>query len=89
MNRELFTNLLHVPNEKEQVGSTQSQIFQISRRVLKITYHLKFHPRDYSSQRSLWKLPGRRKSIPNYLFKIDKDSYNRSVRESGIRGLKE
>nr|UTJ90101.1 ribosomal protein S15 [Actinostachys digitata] len=89
MNRQFFTDLLHVLNEKEKKGSIWSQIFQISLRVLKITYHLKFTSRDSSSQRSLWKPSGKLKTPPNYLFKIDKDSYNRSVREVGIRGLED
>nr|YP_010451555.1 ribosomal protein S15 [Schizaea pusilla]YP_010451558.1 ribosomal protein S15 [Schizaea pusilla]UTV01506.1 ribosomal protein S15 [Schizaea pusilla]UTV01507.1 ribosomal protein S15 [Schizaea pusilla] len=89
MNRGVYTNPSQVPDEKEKMGSTLSQISQISLRVLRITYHLRFHPRDYSSQRGLWKLLGKRKSIPNYLFKRNIDSYNRSVRESGIRGSKD
>nr|YP_010444919.1 ribosomal protein S15 [Schizaea poeppigiana]YP_010444924.1 ribosomal protein S15 [Schizaea poeppigiana]UTJ90427.1 ribosomal protein S15 [Schizaea poeppigiana]UTJ90428.1 ribosomal protein S15 [Schizaea poeppigiana] len=89
MNKGVYTNPSQVLEEKEKMGSTQSQISQISLRVLKITYHLKFHPRDYSSQRGLWKPLGRRKSIPNHLFKRNRDSYNRSVREPGIRGSKD
>nr|YP_010463865.1 ribosomal protein S15 [Anemia phyllitidis]UUL71131.1 ribosomal protein S15 [Anemia phyllitidis] len=88
MDKSIYINLLQV-QKTEKTGSTQFQISKITFRVSKITSHLKFHPKDYSSQRGLWKLLGRRKSLLNHLLKKDFDLYNGLVRDLGIRGLKE
>jgi ribosomal protein S15 len=38
---------------KEQTGSMEFQISHLTNRVLKLTDHLKWHGKDYSSQRGL------------------------------------
>lgn len=72
---------------KKDTGSTQSQLSYLTDLVSKLTSHLKLHPKDYSSQRGLWKVLGKRKRLLSYLFKKDIISYNRIIINLGIRKL--
>jgi ribosomal protein S15 len=73
--------------EKKE-GSIESQIFRLTNRVIKLTYHFKTHEKDYSSQRGLWKILGRRKRLLAYLFETDITSYQDLTDQLGIRKLK-
>nr|QUG10411.1 ribosomal protein S15 [Hymenophyllum coreanum] len=70
---------------KKDIGSTESQISYLTDLVSKLTSHLKLHPKDYSSQRGLWKLLGKRKRLLSYLSKKDMISYNEIITNLGIR----
>lgn len=70
---------------KKDIGSTESQISSLTNLVSKLTSHLKLHPKDYSSQRGLWKLLGKRKRLLSYLSKKDMISYNGIITNLGIR----
>lgn len=73
---------------QENVGSTEAQVFFLTNRVIQLSYHLKEHKKDYSSQRGLKKLLGTRKRLLIYLFREDVVRYNRLINFLGIRGLK-
>lgn len=73
--------------EKKE-GSIESQIFCLTNRVVKLTYHFKTHSKDYSSQRGLWKILGKRKRLLIYLFKRNLSSYQDLTNQLGIRRLK-
>nr|QWW92999.1 ribosomal protein S15 [Delavayella serrata] len=73
---------------KKKEGSIESQIFRLTHRVVKLTYHFKTHDKDYSSQRGLWKILGKRKRLLAYSFKTDFKSYQDLISELGIRKLK-
>lgn len=73
--------------EKKE-GSIESQIFRLTIRVKKLTFHFKIHGKDYSSQRGLWKILGRRKRLLSYLFKTNLMSYQELTNQLGIRKLK-
>ena len=75
-----------IPNK--QRGSVESQVFYLTNRVLRLTQHLQLHGRDYSSQRGLWKILGKRKQLLIYLSKRDKLRYDDLIGQLGIRGLK-
>lgn len=74
--------------EGRNTGSAESQISCLTNRVLKLTSHLKLHSKDYSSQRGLWKLLGKRKRLLIYLSEKNLSSYDRLIKNLGIRGLK-
>nr|YP_009746945.1 ribosomal protein S15 [Plagiogyria euphlebia]QII42591.1 ribosomal protein S15 [Plagiogyria euphlebia] len=69
-------------------GSAGSQVYYLTHQVSKLTSHLESHPRDYSSQRGLWKLLGKRKRLSIYLSEKDPSLYNRVTKDLSIRGLK-
>nr|YP_008474532.1 ribosomal protein S15 [Lygodium japonicum]AGI51443.1 ribosomal protein S15 [Lygodium japonicum]AHA59663.1 ribosomal protein S15 [Lygodium japonicum] len=75
--------------KNDSIGSSRSQVSYLTSRVSRITSHLERHPKDFSSQRGLWKLLGKRKRILRYLFRKDLNLYNRVIKNLGIRGLKE
>jgi small subunit ribosomal protein S15 len=86
MSKKLFigSSLL----SKEQTGSVEFQISNLTNRVLKLTDHLKFHNKDYSSQRGLWKILGKRKRLLSYLSQTNLPSYENLINKLSIRKLK-
>lgn len=84
------TNLLiYLFSISKKPGSTESQIFSLTNRIKKLTSHLKIHSKDFSSQRGLWKILGRRKRLLIYLFKTNFKSYNNLTDQLKIRRLKQ
>ena len=73
---------------KEQTGSMEFQISHLTNRVLKLTDHLKLHSKDYSSQRGLWKILGKRKRLLSYLSQTNLPSYENIINKLSIRKLK-
>lgn len=73
---------------KEQTGSVEFQISHLTNRVLKLTDHLKLHSKDYSSQRGLWKILGKRKRLLSYLSQTNLPSYENIINKLSIRKLK-
>nr|YP_009922719.1 ribosomal protein S15 [Wiesnerella denudata]QNA49866.1 ribosomal protein S15 [Wiesnerella denudata] len=86
MSKNLFMDLSSISEKKK--GSVEFQIFHLTNRVVKLTYHFKKHGKDYSSQRGLWKILGKRKRLLTYLFKTNFVSYENLINQLGIRGLK-
>nr|QHB77948.1 ribosomal protein S15 [Diplazium aberrans] len=74
--------------ESRDTGFTASQIHYLTRQILKLTLHLESHSGDYSSQRGLRKLLGRRRRLSTYLSDENTALYTKVVRILGIRGLK-
>nr|YP_004376563.1 ribosomal protein S15 [Ptilidium ciliare var. pulcherrimum]ADK89657.1 ribosomal protein S15 [Ptilidium ciliare var. pulcherrimum] len=81
-----FIYLSSISKQKE--GSIESQIFCLTNRVIKLSYHFKTHGKDYSSQRGLWKILGRRKRLLAYLVKTNLTSYEDLTNQLGIRRLR-
>nr|YP_009668032.1 ribosomal protein S15 [Jubula hutchinsiae]QCW58807.1 ribosomal protein S15 [Jubula hutchinsiae] len=81
-----FTSLSSISKKTE--GSIEFQIFHLTNRILKLTYHFKKHSKDYSSQRGLWKILSQRKRLLIYLFKTNLTSYQDLTNQLGIRKLK-
>jgi small subunit ribosomal protein S15 len=73
---------------KEQTGSVEFQISNLTNKVLKLTDHLKSHDKDYSSQRGLWKILGKRKRLLSYLSQTNLTSYENLINKLSIRKLK-
>nr|YP_009668281.1 ribosomal protein S15 [Bazzania praerupta]QCW59056.1 ribosomal protein S15 [Bazzania praerupta] len=86
MSRNSFIYLSLMSDKKE--GSIESQIFRLTNRIIKLTYHFRTHGKDYSSQRGLWKILGKRKRLLAYLFKTDLMNYQDLTDQLGIRRLK-
>nr|QYB21170.1 ribosomal protein S15 [Dacrydium cupressinum]BBF90756.1 ribosomal protein S15 [Dacrydium cupressinum] len=73
---------------KEQKGSVESQVGYLTNRIIGLTQHLQLHRRDYSTQRGLRKIVGKRTRLLAYLSKKDILRYNNLISQLGIRGLK-
>nr|ATL58348.1 ribosomal protein S15 [Azolla nilotica] len=87
MNKKISTYSFLV-SKKEDTGSANFQICNLTHRVSKLTSHLELHPKDYSSQRGLWKVLGKRKRLLMYLSNRDTISYKKVIKNMNIRGLK-
>ena len=73
---------------QENSGSTETQIYILTQKVASLSSHLKIHKKDYSSQRGLRKLLGKRKRLLSYLSNEDFERYENLLNQLGIRGLK-
>lgn len=80
--------LTHKISLFEKIGSTEEQITSLTKRVIQLSTHLKIHKKDYTSQRGLRKLLGRRKRLLVYLLREDLIRYNLLIQKLGIRGPK-
>lgn len=66
-------------------GSPESQIALFSKRISHLTEHLKVHRKDFSTQRGLYKLVGKRRKLLDYLKDKDIQRYRAIIKELGIR----
>jgi small subunit ribosomal protein S15 len=66
-------------------GSAESQIALFSYRIAHLTEHLKANRKDYSTQRALTMLVGKRRSLLNYLKERDINRYRAIVAKLGLR----
>ncbi|TKG94775.1 30S ribosomal protein S15 [Puteibacter caeruleilacunae] len=66
-------------------GSAEGQIALFSYRIAHLTEHLKKNRKDYSTQRALIKLVGKRRSLLDYLKRKDINRYRAIVKELGLR----
>ena len=66
-------------------GSPEVQIAILSKRISDLTEHLKVNKKDHHSRRGLLKMVGQRRSLLNYLTKIDIERYRAIIAELGIR----
>jgi small subunit ribosomal protein S15 len=71
-------------NERN-TGSTEAQIAMFTERINSMTKHMQECPKDFSTQRSLIKLVGKRRSLLNYLHKTDINRYRKLIGELNIR----
>ena len=66
-------------------GSPEAQIALFSYRISHLTEHLKSNHQDYTTERSLKKLVGKRRRMLDYLYRIDIERYRNIVKELGLR----
>ena len=66
-------------------GSTEGQIALFSYRINHLTEHLKLNKKDYSTERSLTMLVGKRRRLLNYLKEVDIERYRAIIKELGLR----
>lgn len=66
-------------------GSPESQVALFSYRISHLTEHLKKNRKDFSTQRALIKMVGKRRSLLDYLKTNDIERYRAIVKELGLR----
>lgn len=66
-------------------GSPEAQIALFSYRISHLTQHLKSNHKDYTTERSLKMLVGKRRRLLDYLIKVDIARYRAIIKELGIR----
>lgn len=66
-------------------GSPQVQVALMTAQINRLSGHLKDHMKDNHSRRGLLKMVGQRRSLLDYLKKIDEKSYSTLIGKLGIR----
>ena len=68
-------------------GSAEAQIALFSYRIAHLTEHLKSNHKDYTTQRALKMLVGKRRRLCDYLIRTDINRYRAIIaqKELGIR----
>ena len=79
---ELMTKFARVAGD---TGSPEVQVAILSERISNLTEHFKGHKKDNHSRRGLLKMVARRRSLLDYLKRIDDSRYRAIVKELGLR----
>jgi small subunit ribosomal protein S15 len=66
-------------------GSPEVQVAILTTRILNLTEHFKTHAKDHHSRRGLLMLVNTRRSLLDYLKKIDADRYAALIAKLGLR----
>nr|YP_009000151.1 ribosomal protein S15 [Silene chalcedonica]AGZ18142.1 ribosomal protein S15 [Silene chalcedonica] len=88
MNKNAFISSISHEKKEENRGSVEFQVFCFTTKIERLTLHLELHKEDYSCQRGLRKILGKRQRLLVYLSKKNKVRYKELIRELNIRELK-
>ena len=66
-------------------GSSEGQVALFSYRIAHLTEHLKKNRKDYSTQRALIRLVGKRRRLLNYLKDRDIERYRAIIKALNLR----
>lgn len=70
---------------EKNTGSIEGQIALLTTRIKSLSAHVGKNKKDFSTQRGLLKLVGRRKKLLAYLQNTRKDSYIAILSQFGLR----
>jgi len=79
---ELIQEYAIKPND---TGSPEVQVAILSERIANLTEHFKGHAKDNHSRRGLLKLVSTRRSLLDYVKKIDDTRYRTLIEKLGLR----
>ncbi len=80
--QELITE--HARHEGD-TGSPEVQVAILTTRIINLTEHFKIHAKDNHSRRGLLMLVNNRRSLLDYLKKIDHARYSDLIAKLGLR----
>ena len=66
-------------------GSPEVQVAILSERIANLTEHFKTHGKDNHSRRGLLKMVSTRRSLLDYVKKIDEERYKKLIERLGLR----
>nr|YP_010125929.1 ribosomal protein S15 [Chrysojasminum fruticans]YP_011001623.1 ribosomal protein S15 [Chrysojasminum odoratissimum]YP_011001711.1 ribosomal protein S15 [Chrysojasminum floridum]QIV67408.1 ribosomal protein S15 [Chrysojasminum fruticans]WPN86895.1 ribosomal protein S15 [Chrysojasminum odoratissimum]WPN86983.1 ribosomal protein S15 [Chrysojasminum floridum] len=75
MVRNSFISIISQKENKENRGSVEFQVVSFTTKIRRLTSHLELHKTDYSSQRGLRKILGKRQRLLAYLSKKNRVRY--------------
>jgi len=70
---------------KEDTGSAEVQVAILTEEIKELTEHLKEHSHDFHSRKGLLKKVGQRRSMLQYLCKVDVMRYRDLIKKLGLR----
>ena len=71
--------------KKQEIFGKYGKSKLFSYRISHLTEHMKLNRKDYSTERALTTLVGKRRSLLNYLKSRDIERYRAIVKELGLR----
>lgn len=71
--------------QEANTGSIEAQIAMLTERINHISAHLKTNKKDFSTNRGLMQMVGRRKRFLQYLSHTNLSSYRSLIEKLGIR----
>ena len=80
--KEIFGNY---GTSNTDTGSPESQIALFSYRISHLTEHMKANRKDYSTERALTMLVGKRRALLSYLKNRDINRYRAIIKALGLR----
>jgi len=75
-------------NKEENKGSIEFQVLSFTNRIRGLTSHLELHKKDFSSQRGLRIILGKRQRLLVYLSKKNQIRYKKLIGQLNIREQK-
>jgi len=78
-------NIKKFQNHPTDTGCSSIQIALLTARIKEISGHLKTHKKDFSTERGLLKLVGRRRRLLSYLKKHNFEEYQKTIKELEVR----
>ncbi len=66
-------------------GSTEVQVALLTARIKDLTEHFKTHIHDHHSRQGLLRLVNRRRSLLDYLKRVDVERYRALIAKLGLR----
>ena len=86
LSREVKESIVQEYRAKEgDTGSPQVQVALLTRRINDLTEHFKTHKKDNHSRRGLLKMVSQRRSMLDYLKRIDLEQYHQLIGRLGLR----
>lgn len=74
--------------KEENKGSVEFQVFSFTNKIRRLTSHLELHKKDFSSQRGLRIILGKRQRLLAYLSKKNRVRYKKLIGQLDIREQK-
>jgi len=71
---------------EKDTGSVEVQIALLTRKINKLSQHLKEHRKDHHSRRGLLLMVGHRRRLLNYLARENPEKYREILRKLRLRG---
>nr|YP_010424598.1 ribosomal protein S15 [Baeckea frutescens]USH59295.1 ribosomal protein S15 [Baeckea frutescens] len=88
MVKNSFISVISQEEKEENRGSVEFQVFRFTNKIRRLTSHLELHRKDYSSQRGLRKILGKRQRLLSYLSKKSRIRYKELISQLDIRASK-
>nr|YP_010225389.1 ribosomal protein S15 [Muehlenbeckia australis]YP_010225472.1 ribosomal protein S15 [Muehlenbeckia axillaris]YP_010499657.1 ribosomal protein S15 [Muehlenbeckia complexa]UDD73479.1 ribosomal protein S15 [Muehlenbeckia adpressa]UDD73562.1 ribosomal protein S15 [Muehlenbeckia astonii]UDD74060.1 ribosomal protein S15 [Muehlenbeckia rhyticarya]AUM82445.1 ribosomal protein S15 [Muehlenbeckia australis]UDD73645.1 ribosomal protein S15 [Muehlenbeckia australis] len=79
---------MSVISQEEKKGSVEFQVFCFTNKIRRLSSHLELHKKDYSSQRGLRKILGKRQRLLAYFSKKSRVRYKELISQLNIRAIK-
>nr|YP_010942313.1 ribosomal protein S15 [Persicaria nepalensis]WKN52121.1 ribosomal protein S15 [Persicaria nepalensis]WLS53031.1 ribosomal protein S15 [Persicaria nepalensis] len=85
MTKTAFSSVI---SQEENKGSVEFQVLCFTNKIGRLSSHLELHKKDYSSQRGLRKILGKRQRLLAYFSKKNIIRYKKLISQLNIREIK-